>query len=276
MKKPFFSIIIPVLNEEKYLPNLLSDLSNQSFKDFEVIIVDGKSEDSSVKKALTFQDKLPSLKIITCKTRHVCTQRNEGAKNALSDVFIFSDADNRLPTYFLQGIKYHWEMEQVDILSPFIQPDINTKQNKTIAMAINLYIELNNRIKPRFLLESCVVVSKKCFQSVGGFDATLDYSEGTVFLETAISKGYKIRLIRDPRYTFSFRRLKKYGTAKVASGVIGIQLSELLGIDQKQLNWNKLYPMLGGSVYSTKYKIQKNKISKFIKNIKQILEEINS
>ncbi|MBD3279206.1 MAG: glycosyltransferase, partial [Candidatus Pacebacteria bacterium] len=33
---PFFSIVIPSLNEEKYLPNLLQDLANQTWKDFEV------------------------------------------------------------------------------------------------------------------------------------------------------------------------------------------------------------------------------------------------
>ena len=37
------SIIIPTLNEEKYIGKLLDCLSRQSFKDFEVIVVDGKS-----------------------------------------------------------------------------------------------------------------------------------------------------------------------------------------------------------------------------------------
>ena len=50
--EPFFSIIIPTLNEEKYLPLLLSDLEHQLFTDFEVIVVDGKSADKTVTKGI--------------------------------------------------------------------------------------------------------------------------------------------------------------------------------------------------------------------------------
>lgn len=272
-KKPFFSIIIPALNEEKYLPHLLMDLTQQSFQDFEVILVDGHSDDQTITKAGLFSKKLPSLKIINSPKRHVCVQRNLGAQVARANILIFSDADNRLPPYFLQGIKYRWESENVDILSPFITPDIQTPQNNTISTALNLFLDLQMSIKPRFLLESCIIVNKDCFKTIHGFDETISYSEGTIFLETAIVHNFRAKIIKDPTYSFSFRRLKKFGTAKVISGAVGIQLMDLLGIEQKQINLSKLYPMLGGNSYSTNYKIQKNKISKFLKNIAKILKE---
>ena len=49
MKKPFFSVIIPTLNEEKYLPRLINNLENQINKNFETIIIDGKSTDATKK-----------------------------------------------------------------------------------------------------------------------------------------------------------------------------------------------------------------------------------
>ncbi len=52
--KLFYSIIIPTLNEEKYLPLLLSDLNKQKEKNFEVIIVDGSSIDNTKKEAEKF------------------------------------------------------------------------------------------------------------------------------------------------------------------------------------------------------------------------------
>lgn len=273
MFKPFFSIIIPALNEEQYLPSLLENLVCQTFKDFEVIVVDGHSDDHTVAKAKTFKSRLPALTILTSQKRHVCTQRNLGAKSAKADILIFCDADNRLPPYFLQGIKYRWESENVDILSPFITPDIQTPQNNTISTALNLFLDLQMSIKPRFLLESCIIVNKDCFKTIHGFDETINYSEGTIFLETAISHNFRAKIIKDPTYSFSFRRLKKFGTAKVISGAVGIQLMDLLGIEQKQINLSKLYPMLGGNAYSANYKIQKNKISKFLKNIAKILKD---
>ena len=52
---PFFSVIIPCLNEEKYLPKLLKDLQGQIDRNFEVIVVDGKSEDRTVEVAKKFE-----------------------------------------------------------------------------------------------------------------------------------------------------------------------------------------------------------------------------
>lgn len=273
MSKPFFSIIIPTLNEARYLPKLLQDLVDQSYKGFEVIVVDGGSRDKTVQLAKEYSKSLPSLTILNSTRAHVCTQRNLGASHAKADILIFSDADIRLPLYFIQGIKYRWESEQADILSPFIMSDSKISQYKTIAAAINLYIDLQMNFKPKFLLESCVVISKKCFRAVGGFNDNVDYSEGNVFLSSAISKGFVAKVIKDPEYAFSFRRLRKYGTTKTIGGVFTLQISDLLGLEQKQLNLKKLYPMLGGGAYTTKYKVEKNRISKFIRKIGKLLKD---
>ena len=267
--KPFFSIIIPALNEEKYLPKLLTDLSNQTFKDFEVIVVDGKSTDHTVSKSKEYSKLLPSLKVITSDIRHVCTQRNLGAKEALADILIFSDADNRLPPYFLQGIKYRYETTESDLMSPYFIPDIKTRQNETIANAINTFFDLQMSIKPRFLLESLIIVTHKAFNSIKGFDETINYAEGKSFIQNIIAKGYTTKIIKDPEYTFSFRRLRKYGIINIAGRVAKLELAELLGPEFKQIQQKKLYPMLGGTLFS-KPKKAKNK---FLKNIQKILKD---
>lgn len=53
----FFSVIIPVRNEEKNILNLLNSIKNQSFKDYEVIIVDDYSVDDSIKVVKQFIEK---------------------------------------------------------------------------------------------------------------------------------------------------------------------------------------------------------------------------
>ena len=269
MTKPFFSIIIPALNEEKYLPKLLTDLSNQTFKDFEIIIVDGKSSDNTISKAKEFSKHLPSLKIITSDIRHVCAQRNLGAKEAVADILIFSDADNRLPIYFLQGIKYRYETTGADLLSPYFIPDIKTRQNETIANAINTFFDLQMSIKPRFLLESLIIVGRKAFESVNGFDETINYAEGKSFIQNIVANGFNVKIIKDPEYIFSFRRLRKYGIINIAGRVAKLELAELLGPEFKQIQAKKLYPMLGGTLF-TKPKKAKNK---FLKNIQKILKD---
>lgn len=267
--KPQFSIIIPALNEGKYLPKLLEDLTNQTFQDFEVIVVDGKSSDQTVKKAREFSDKLPSLTIVTSDKRHVCAQRNLGAKSAKADILIFSDADNRLPPYFLQGIKYRWECNEIDILSCWLKPDIDSPQNEAIATAINTFLELQSNLKPTYLLEAMFSITRDCFIKIGGFDESINYAEGKSLIQSITNLKYKYKVVRDPVYTFSFRRFRKYGVLSIAGRMAKMELSELLGPEFHSFQAKKLYPMLGGTLFN-KPKKAKNK---FLKNIQKILKD---
>lgn len=267
--QPQFSIIIPTLNEEKYLPNLLQDLSNQTFKDFEVIIVDGNSKDQTIIKAKEFSNKLPSLTILSSEKRHVCTQRNLGASRAKSDILIFSDADNRLPSYFLQGAKYRWESSKADILSFWLKPDISSRQNESIANAFNLFLEFQNNLNPTYLLESMFAISNKCFTDTGGFDEGSNYAEGKGIIQSATLHGYSSKIVRDPNYIFSFRRLRKYGVLGVAGRMAKLELSNLLGDDFHNYQATKLYPMIGGTLFNKPKRVK----NKFLKNIQKILKD---
>jgi glycosyltransferase involved in cell wall biosynthesis len=57
MPSPFFSIIIPSLNSSATIQRCLHSIVNQTFVDFEVVIADGCSQDSTVSKVSAFQDK---------------------------------------------------------------------------------------------------------------------------------------------------------------------------------------------------------------------------
>src|ERR1051325_4297835 len=118
---PFFSIVIPTLNEERYLPQLLLDLSRQTFRNFEVTVVDARSEDQTVSRARQFQNKFERLRIVESDKRNVSHQRNLGARTARADWLIFLDADNRLPRDFLHKIRILIEERETDILSTWFK-----------------------------------------------------------------------------------------------------------------------------------------------------------
>ncbi|PIV12587.1 MAG: teichoic acid biosynthesis protein, partial [Candidatus Nealsonbacteria bacterium CG03_land_8_20_14_0_80_36_12] len=92
------SIIIPTLNEEKYLPSLLEEIKKQNFSDYEIIVADGGSEDKTVKIARNYGCKI-------VKGGLPAKGRNEGAKIAEGDILLFMDADNIfLPENFLKNL----------------------------------------------------------------------------------------------------------------------------------------------------------------------------
>src|SRR3989344_8640720 len=121
MTTPALSIIIPTLNEEKYLPTLLTDLSRQTYRDFEVIIVDGHSADRTVAKANLFAHRLPLFKIVDSPIRDVCRQRNLCAEEAQAETLLFLDADNRIAPHFLLGLKYRQEQSRTDFFTTWVK-----------------------------------------------------------------------------------------------------------------------------------------------------------
>lgn len=90
---PKVSVILPNYNGEKYLRQAISSVLNQSFKDFELIIVDDASTDSSKKIIKEFEDE----RIITYfaeKNRHVVFTFNIGLKIAKGEYIARIDSDD--------------------------------------------------------------------------------------------------------------------------------------------------------------------------------------
>jgi len=250
--QPFFSIVIPTLNEERYLPNLLQDLGEQSFdlKKVEIIHVDGDSEDGTVKNTQKFKKKL-NLKTIKTKKQNVSWQRNLGAEKAKGEWVIFMDADNRLPNYFLDGIKYQLAKNQsTDIFTCWISPDGSSPTDIAIAKSLNLAMELYSQIINRHMTFGALIGVKKEITKIIKFDEKQKIVEDSYFTREVIDQGFHFQLFRQPTYTFSLRRLRKEGTLKMARSVSLMNLKFLQGKDF--LNNDHGYVMKGGKYYEEK------------------------
>ena len=86
---PKFSVIIPVFNREKFIHRAIESVLNQSYKNFELIVVD----DGSTDETPNIIKKYP-IKIITQKNRGVSAARNAGIKASKGDIIAFLDSDD--------------------------------------------------------------------------------------------------------------------------------------------------------------------------------------
>ncbi len=99
MKEPKFSIIVPVYNTEKYLKRCLDSMKSQTFKDYEVIIVnDGSTDNSS-----DIISKYP-YKVINQENQGLSMARNNGVKDANGEYLIFLDSDDYIEKDLLKEI----------------------------------------------------------------------------------------------------------------------------------------------------------------------------
>ena len=89
----FFSIIIPLFNKENFILNTLQSVFNQSFTDYEIIIVDDCSTDNSLK--IVMENSSDKVKIVRHEiNKGLSATRNTGIKNATAKYIAFLDADD--------------------------------------------------------------------------------------------------------------------------------------------------------------------------------------
>ena len=94
MKQPKISIIIPVYNAEKYLRQCLDSILNQSFRDFEVLLIDDGSKDGSGEICDEYAEKDKRIRVWHQENQGVSGARNVGLKNAQGEWIYFPDADD--------------------------------------------------------------------------------------------------------------------------------------------------------------------------------------
>lgn len=100
IKQPIFSVIVPIYNVERYLNKCLSSIFNQNFKNYELILVNDGSTDSSYKICDKYANQ-PNIKVIHKKNGGLTSARNSGLKVANGKYIIYIDSDDYiLPGYF--------------------------------------------------------------------------------------------------------------------------------------------------------------------------------
>lgn len=240
-----FSIIIPTLNEEKTLPLLLNDINNQTYKNFEILIIDAKSSDNTAKLAKKYIGK-SHLKIIISNKKSVNFQRNLGSKQARSSLLLFIDADIRLPDNFLKHLYESYLNSKTPIIIPQMFTSSKNILDKLIVFSLNIIYLLEKILNKKPLITECLMlIEKHCFLEVGGLNEKLHFHEGRDFLIRANKLNYQYSLIQSPKYEFSLRRYKKYGITNIITNNI------LSRINFKK-NKTDYHPMTGGEMYEDK------------------------
>lgn len=99
---PKVSVIVPVYKAEQYLHNCIDSILNQTYTDFELILVDDGSPDKSGEICDKYAENDGRIRVIHKKNGGVSSARNEGMHAAKGEYICFVDSDDSLNIYFLQ------------------------------------------------------------------------------------------------------------------------------------------------------------------------------
>ena len=212
---PPVSIVIPALNEERYLPGLLESLANVR-EPMGVIVVDGNSSDKTIEVARSFESRFsaPSSLLVISSERGISRQRNAGAAVAKNEILAFLDADIIIPSreqyvaLISTFAKYNYSVAMPHIIAR--EP---MWQARLIYSAYDIWVRFFMFFgKPHFA-GACLLTTKTVFNAIGGFDTTLSVAEDVNYSVRAAKM--KFAGILPVRIPVSARRLIRDGYRKM-------------------------------------------------------------
>jgi len=200
------SIIIPTLNEEKYLPRLLDSIKSQDFSDYEIIISDAGSTDKTIEIAKKYGSKT----LVYTDIKHPSAQRNEGAKIAQGDNLLFLDADTVLTPGFLTCSIKEFEDRKLVAAAFYIKFNPNRWYYNLYSFISNTACFLKQKSKYPAAIGAGLLAKREAHEAVKGFDLSVVLSEDCDYC-ARLSHKYKFRMLKNCRLLYSARRIEKEG-----------------------------------------------------------------
>jgi glycosyltransferase involved in cell wall biosynthesis len=205
------TVVIPALNEEKFLPQLLKSLTEQTRKDFGVVVVDGSSKDRTVELARSFSPQLADLQVIVSQQASLPLQRNLGARAASTEWLVFLDSDITVQPYFIERIEDYITDRQPQIFTAWCRPDSEVSGDALFILVVNLFVEGSVVVHRPIAPGPLVVVRREVFDQAGGYDETLTFGEDYDFTQRVTALGIQLQILRETLYAYSLRRVRKIG-----------------------------------------------------------------
>ena len=216
------SIIIPAHNEENYIRQTLHSIKNQTYQDYEVIVVSNgctdKTEEIMQKRV---SDKIKHLSL---PQPNVCRARNYGASSANGEILLFLDADTLLAEDALQKIKQEFA-EKYSVATTRASSDEDLLKYKLAMKFKNFY----NSTRIYKGCSGTLVCRKDDFDEVYGYDPELIVREHRKLTLKLLKLG-KYGCI-DTTVVNSMRRFNQWGLMKTA----GFWLKQFLKDNFKDL-----------------------------------------
>ncbi|SFJ09259.1 Glycosyltransferase involved in cell wall bisynthesis [Kaistella treverensis] len=232
-----FSVIIPYYKKRKYIERCLDSVLNQTFKNFEIILIDDGSNDDI---ALLIDQKYPEVNLIKQQNQGVSVARNAGIAIAKMSYVVFLDADDAWNPLFLQFahevIEKHKNLKIIGA---------HYSRNREILEKVynyNDYIEVNNyfqiAIKNILFATGATIINKSFFDTNHGFNPILKRGQDVDVWIRTIESGGEVFYIKNTMMYYSDEDPNQASgkIGKVENGFVGVVNELYKPIIEKNIN----------------------------------------
>ncbi|PWH81810.1 glycosyltransferase family 2 protein [Algibacter marinivivus] len=204
----FFSVVIPLYNKELFIEQTISSLLKQSFTDFDVIIVNDGSTDSSLEKLKPLVDK--RFKIINQKNKGASYTRNLGINESTGNYIALLDADDYWYPNHLSELK---KLIEIFPNAGMFCNNYQVYYSDNVVRSAKLNFDYGNdclivndffkaSITNSVAWTSAVAFKKNVFSLVGGFNTKLKTAQD---LDLWIKMALKYDIAFNPTITMSYK-----------------------------------------------------------------------
>lgn len=210
-KNPKISIIVPVYNVQDYLKKCLESILSQTFKDYELILINDGSVDQSLNICKLYRDRDPRVKVISQKNMGLSAARNTGIMHARGEYICFIDSDDFIEEKYIQLLFEQMLRSDSDIVMCefFLTKATGEKISQVKFNEPNNIVELTGKqvlnyiVSPQYIAN--VVAWNKLYKS--SVFSKLEYSVGRFYEDEFIAfplffNAKKIEIIRVPLYNY--------------------------------------------------------------------------
>ena len=179
------TVIIPTYNRADKIEKSISSVLGQTFEDFTMIVVDDCSSDNTEKVVRSIPDKRIVYYRLT-ENKGAAEARNEGVRLAQTEFIAFQDSDDCwLPDKLEKQIGYMHDHTNVDLVYGKIR--VNTPEKVYVFPNESVPGDWEGKVYPWLLKRNTIgtpvmFMKKKCFDEIGGFDASLRCLEDWEFV----------------------------------------------------------------------------------------------
>lgn len=216
---PLVSVIVPIYNAEKYLKECLQSISNQSYSNIEVLLINDGSTDKSQKIAEIICNKDKRFRLVNQINLGVAATRQKGIDISTGDLLIHTDADDIVPKLAFEKLVNRMVSQDSDIVvGGYIVKYAKKEVYAGISENETYQGFVEGLLSTKYHGSLCNKLIKRELYDLVSFDRDINYMEDKLILAKMLSNGpYKMSFLDETVYIYRQNKQSTTSTMSMAS-----------------------------------------------------------